>query len=206
VKTNWQKPIIGLPGKKIKEKLKPSSLYLNNFMFNVRSANENDYTKIYALYKAVAAEPIGIARSPEEVTELYIKDFMKDAEESGIELVIEHPDNPETIIADIHCHTPAPKKFHHILSDLTIAVHPDFQGKGAGKKIFVHLLDYITNNRPDILRVELFVQESNERAIAFYKKIGFVPEGRFEKRIPGGANILEADIPMVWFNAAYSGK
>jgi len=173
-------------------------------MFIVRQANDTDYSKIYDLYKKVAETPIGIARSPEEITEAYIKNFMRHAAETGIELVIDNPDNPSAIIAEIHCHKMEPKIFRHVLSELTIAVDPAFQGKGAGKKIFTHLLAFITSSRPDILRVELFTQPSNERAFAFYKKIGFVPEGMFEKRIPGKNGQLEADIPMAWFNPNYT--
>ena len=172
-------------------------------MFTARHANPSDFNKIYTLYKVVAKAPIGIARSPEEITAAHIKNFMADAAGTGIELVIDNPGNKEEIIAEIHCYKPGPKIFNHILSELTIAVHPDFQGQGLGKKIFTFLLEFVTSNRPDILRVELFVQESNERAIELYKKIGFIPEGRFQKRIPGKENMLEADIPMAWFNPAY---
>ena len=172
-------------------------------MLTVRHADASDYDRIYTLYKKVAEAPIGIARSPEEITEAYIKNFMLHAAATGIELVIDNPLDPAAIAAEIHCYKPGPKIFNHVLSDLTIAVHPDFQGQGIGKKIFTHLLEFITSNRPDILRVELFTQESNERALSFYKKIGFAAEGRFVKRIPGRNDVLEADIPMAWFNTAY---
>ena len=172
-------------------------------MFTVRHATPSDAGKIYTLYKKVAEAPVGIARSPDEVTEDYIQQFMKNAAATGVELVIDNPDNEAEIIAEIHCSKDALFIFKHVLSDLTIAVHPGFQGKGLGKIIFTHLLQFITTSRPDILRVELFTQESNERALALYKKLGFTPEGRLEKRIPGNNNRLEADIPMAWFNPAY---
>jgi len=173
-------------------------------MFIVRPATAADSPKILALYKAVGAAPIGIARSPEEVTADYINKFMQQCAERGIELVIENPENDSEIIAEIHCCTPVPKILHHLLSDLTIAVHPNFQGRGLGKKIFSHLLDLIKNTRPGILRVELFTQSSNERAIALYTKLGFIPEGRFENRVMNRHGILEADIAMAWFNPAYT--
>jgi len=172
-------------------------------MFTVRHATPSDVSKIYTLYKKVAEIPFGIARSPDEVTEEYIQQFTRNAAVSGIQLVIDNPAGETGIVAEIHCAQFEPKIFNHVLSDLTIAVHPAFQGQGLGKKIFSHLLQHISTNRPDILRVELFTQESNERAIALYKKIGFLPEGRFEKRVPGHNNLLEADIPMAWFNPAY---
>jgi ribosomal protein S18 acetylase RimI-like enzyme len=172
-------------------------------MFPARPATAHDLEAIYQLYKLVAAQPIGIARAPEEVTKDYIEGFMSQANAAGIEMVIENPDDNQEIIAEIHCTCPAPKIFSHVLNELTIAVHPGFQGRGLGKKIFLALLEFITSSRPDILRVELFVQESNERAIALYKKIGFVTEGRFEKRIMGKHQQLEADIPMAWISPAH---
>lgn len=172
-------------------------------MFSVRPATASDAGKILALYKAVGAAPIGIARSPEEVTPGYIENFMQLAAATGIELVIDNPANSNEITAEIHCWKPDPKILHHLLGDLTIAVHPDFQGKGLGKQIFTHLLDLIKTTRPDILRVELFTQSSNERAIALYTKLGFVPEGRFENRVHNRHGRLEADIPMAWFNPSY---
>jgi ribosomal protein S18 acetylase RimI-like enzyme len=169
-------------------------------MYTVRKATEIDHASIFALYLAVGAAPIGIARSPEEITGDYISHFMQLAATRGIELVIENPAVPGEIVAEIHCYQPAPKILHHIMSDLTIAVRPDFQGRGLGKMIFSHLLAVINNTRPDIVRVELLTQESNERAIALYTQLGFVIEGRFERRVKARHGRLEADIPMAWFS------
>jgi ribosomal protein S18 acetylase RimI-like enzyme len=61
-------------------------------------------------------------------------------------------------------------------------------------------LDFVKNNRPDILRIELISRESNLKAIAFYESLGFHREGKLEKRISYSKNDFEADIPMAWFN------
>lgn len=167
-------------------------------MFTVRPAIAADSNKIYALYKAVATLPVGIARSAAEISEAYIAGFMEKAAATGIQLVIEDPENSDVLAAEIHCYKLAPKTFDHVLSELTIAVHPHFQSKGLGKMIFAHLLELVKNSRPDILRVELVAQESNTRAIELYKKLGFVIEGRFEKRIRNTSGGYEADVPMGW--------
>ncbi len=70
-----------------------------------------------------------------------------------------------------------------MLSELTVAVDPNYQGKGIGKLIFQSLLNIIQEERNDILRVELITRESNRKAIQFYQKLGFIIERRFEKRI-----------------------
>jgi len=91
-----------------------------------------------------------------------------------------------------------------VLSELTIVVHPDFQGKGVGKLLFLHLLQEIKAHRKDIYRVELIARESNRKAIAFYQSIGFKIEGRLVGRISTGHGAFEADIPMAWFNENFT--
>jgi ribosomal protein S18 acetylase RimI-like enzyme len=175
--------------------------YLNEVhMFKIRQANPNDFSKIFALYEIVATETTGLARTGDEITDQYIHDVMKNSSESGIELVIDNPDNSDEILAEIHCYKLGPKTFGHVLSELTIAVDPDHQGKGLGRMIFMHLLAFITNNRPDVLRVELISRETNLKAISFYESLGFKREGKLENRIGSDENGFEADIPMAWFN------
>ena len=172
-------------------------------MFKIRQATSEDLTKIYALYKKVATESTGLARSGDEITWQYVENFMKNSGDSGIELVTDHPENSSQIIAEVHCYKLVPKTFSHVLSELTIAVDPDFQGKGIGRMIFTDLLDLIKTNRPDTMRVELISREFNLKAISFYESLGFKREGRLEKRIRSNANEFEADVPMAWFNPNY---
>lgn len=172
-------------------------------MFEVRQANSNDLNKIYSLYKKVAEQTTGIARSSAEITKPYVKSFIRNSAETGIELVIDNPEKKENIIAEIHCYKLTAKVFSHTLSELTIVTDPDFQGKGIGKMIFMHLLDSISNYRNDVLRVELIARESNRKAIKFYQQIGFKLEGRLENRIMNSLGNFESDIPMAWFNKNY---
>jgi ribosomal protein S18 acetylase RimI-like enzyme len=172
-------------------------------MFKIRQATSEDLNKIYALYKKVATETTGLARSGDEITGQYVEDLMKHSSDSGIELVTDHPENSSQIIAEVHCYKLVPKTFSHVLSELTIAVDPDFQGKGIGRMIFTDLLDLIKTNRPDTMRVELISREFNLKAISFYESLGFKREGRLEKRIRSNANEFEADVPMAWFNPNY---
>lgn len=169
-------------------------------MILIKHASPTDIKQIFLLFRKVAAEPGGIARSDDEITYNYIEEFMQNAANTGVELIAIDDSNGGEIIAELHCYKFFPKAFKNVLSDLTIVVHPAMQGKGIGKKIFLELLNYIELKRPDILRVELIARESNTKAIDFYKQIGFVQEGRFEKRIIGTDNQFEADIPMAWFN------
>lgn len=172
-------------------------------MYEIRNADTIDFDKIFSLYQKVASQSVGLARSGEEITEQYVQNFMRHSSQSGIELIVEDPNNRSQVIAEIHCYKLVPKVFTHVLSELTIAVDPDFQGKGIGKMIFSQLLDFIKINRHDVLRVELISRESNLKAITLYQKLGFKIEGKFEKRIQNNHGQFEADIPMAWFNPNY---
>ena len=173
-------------------------------MITIRQATSADFLSIINLYKKVAETSGGIARSAHEITAPYVRHLMLKSEQLGVELVAEDLEKGTNIIAEIHCYPPDPSVFNHVLSNLTIVTHPDFQGQGIGKQIFTQLLQHISQSKPHILRLELITRESNTKAIAFYKRLGFVAEGRFEKRIYSANNTFEADIPMAWFNPNFT--
>ncbi|MOA16500.1 Spermidine N(1)-acetyltransferase [compost metagenome] len=79
---------------------------------------------------------------------------------------------------------------------------PEWQGKGVGRHLFSALIEDVEENHSNILRIELFARESNDKAIRFYEKLGFTIEGKFVNRVMG-VNGLEADIAMAWFNHNY---
>ena len=107
------------------------------------------------------------------------------------------------LIAEVHAYKPGIKVFDHVLSDLTLIVHPDFQGKKIGRTIFTIFLEELSINRPDVGKVELIARESNRKAIDLYQSLGFRIEGRFEMRIKTPAGLFEADIPMGWQNPIF---
>jgi ribosomal protein S18 acetylase RimI-like enzyme len=168
-----------------------------------RTARLDDWPKIKELHLAVSREKNGIARWEHEVTEDYILDFMKKSLNHGLMIVAENPNNAEQLIAEIHASTPQIHVFNHLLSDLTIAVHPDFQGKRIGRTIFTIFLEEVSTNMPNIAKIELITRESNKRAIHLYQSLGFIIEGRLEMRIKTPEGNYEADIPMGWQNPTY---
>lgn len=165
-----------------------------------RIADINDLTRILDLYKAVARIEGGIARLEREVTEAYVKNFILKSVESGLIIVGENPENPDELIAEIHGYKTGPYVFDHVLSDVTIVVHPHHQGKKIGRTILTIFLEEIAHNRPDIGKVELITREGNLRAISLYQSLGFKIEGRLEMRIRTPEKTYEADIPMGWQN------
>ena len=60
----------------------------------------------------------------------------------------------------------------------TIATHPDYRGRGIGKKLLVHAID--SARREGIVRAFLEVREGNAVAINMYHGLGFIEDGRRE--------------------------
>lgn len=60
---------------------------------------------------------------------------------------------------------------------LGIGIDPGWQGRGAGRLLIGRLLDW-ADNWANVLRVELTVHADNDRAMALYRAMGFVEEGR----------------------------
>lgn len=165
-----------------------------------RTADIDDVHRLIKLYKAVAQTEGGIARVEQEISESYVRDFLEKSLSSGIIIVGENPDDPEELVAEVHAYKAGIKVFDHVLGDLTIVVHPKFQGKKLGRTIFTIFLEEVGRNRPDIGRVELIAREGNLKAIELYQSLGFQIEGRLEMRIKTPEGNYEADIPMGWQN------
>lgn len=164
-------------------------------MKKIRRTHKNDIDNIYYLYKKTASTLGGLARHEDEITKEYISSFVTQSIGKGLSLVIEIDDH---IIGEIHAYSPGLKVFNHVLSDLTICIHPDYQGQQYGKKIFSEFMKIVKIEMQNIKRVELITRESNTKAIDFYKNIGFVIEGCLKNRIDGISDNLENDIPMAW--------
>lgn len=172
--------------------------------YSVKAAGIEDCQQLFELYKLVSKNIGGIARTQDEITFEYLSSFTKKAHDKGLQFIIHNENN--NIIGEIHCYKLEPKVFDHIFSELTIVIHPDYQSKGLGKRLFEHLLNYVENNRQDILRIELIARESNVKAISLYESLGFEKEGKLKNRIKVSDNAFESDIPMGWFNKNYENK
>ncbi|AEI51660.1 GNAT family N-acetyltransferase [Runella slithyformis] len=163
----------------------------------IRKSIIQDLLSIQQLYQTVARISGGIARKEHEISEAYIQNFLTKSLANGCSMVAEEDGR---IIAEVHTYSFGIECFAHMFGDTTICVHPDFQGKGVGRKVFSALLDYVSNERKDILRVELHARESNAAAIELYKKLGFNVEGRAVGRVLDPDGRIVADVPMGWLN------
>ncbi len=161
---------------------------------DIRESSTVDEPAVFDLYKRVASVPGGLARLENEVVPEYVSAFLRKAQTRGLSLVASVD---RQLAGEIHAYPSDLFCFAHVWSELTIAVHPGYQGQGVGRRLFEAFMAHV-GQRKEVLRVELIARESNSKAIAFYETLGFQQEGRFEGRIRNLDGSLEADIPMAW--------
>jgi putative acetyltransferase len=89
------------------------------------------------------------------------------------------------------------KRLAHVVR-LTIVVHPGFERQGVGTALMQDLIAWATRT-PAVGKIELNVRAINEGAIALYRKLGFVEEGRFKNRVRLEDGTFVDDIAMGWF-------
>ena len=169
--------------------------------FQIRHTTKADLTAIKELYKAVATNQRGIARSEAEITDKYINQVWEGIQAEGLGMLVL---DEERVIGEIHASKKGLGIFDHILSHLTIGVHPDYQGKGVGKMLFQHFLAFVVKERPEISRVELEARASNVAGIKLYESQGFVLEGRMINQTKNLDGSHEDGVMYAWFNPAYS--
>ena len=167
-----------------------------------RNAELQDIPSLLKLYTAVATQGT-LVRSDSEITVEYIQGFIEKGITGGLIIVAEHPERPHELVGEIHAVKTGVTIYDHVLTDLTFAVHPDFQKKGLGRSLLTLFLDEVARNRPDIGKVELMVQESQARAISLFQSLGFLIEGRLEMRRRNADLSYEADIAMGWQNPTF---
>lgn len=162
--------------------------------FSIRPTKMDDVAAVVAVHRATAAIPGGIARRPEEITDAYVARILGEALADGVGLVA--VDQGGVVIGEIHAVRIPVRLFSHVLSDLTVAVHPDWRGRGVGSALFHALFAAARAMDPPIVRVELNAGAGNAGALRLYERLGFRVEGRLEKRgrFPDGT--FEDDIAM----------
>ena len=160
----------------------------------IGALNADATDAVVALYRAAAGGNGGLARRPEEIDAASVRPFLEGAARNGVSRAAWAPDG--TLAGEIHALRMAPAQFNHVLTDLTVAVHPTWQGKGVGSLLFMALIEAARQMTPPIERIELMAREGNEGAIRLYERIGFVKEGRFAGRVHLPDGTVEADIAM----------
>lgn len=158
--------------------------------FSIRPAAPGDRDAIVALHRAAAVTPGALARAPDEVTPTYAEGAIA----SDVCLVAVETDG--FLCGEIHAKRESPAIFAHVLGGLTVAVHPERQGRGIGSRLFEALITRARVMHPPILRIELAAGAGNGGAVRLYERLGFQHEGRqlARGRLPDGR--FEDDILM----------
>lgn len=167
----------------------------------IRPGRAGDTRAIHDLYVRVAAVSGGLARHADEIDLPYVEDFVNRSLADGVIFVAEAAASG-SLAGEVHAYRNGLRRFAHVLGSLTVAVDPDSQGRGIGRRLFEALLAEVRDQRPDIVRVELITQQSNVRGQRLYESLGFRRQGRFEQGIRGPDGALEADLPMAWLRWA----
>ncbi|WP_108868191.1 GNAT family N-acetyltransferase [Aquimarina aquimarini] len=171
--------------------------------FEIQKAELKHASELLQLYIKVAGISDGIIRNKEEINQGYVNNFLKHSIENGLILIAVINGH---LVGEIHAYTPTIYAFQHILTDLTIIVDPDHQGKGIGRSLFESFLNIVKTNLDHIKRIELYTREHNKRNVSFYKSLGFINEGRQKDKIYISASEFETPLHMAWFNPNYNTK
>lgn len=81
---------------------------------------------------------------------------------------------------------------------LNIVVHPGHTARGVGTALMTEMMRW-AGGRAGLEKIELLVRASNTRAIALYRRFGFVEEGRLRARVRTEDGRFLDDLAMAWF-------
>lgn len=160
---------------------------------SLRNARPEDAPRLAAAERTIARVPGMLASRPEEIVDDVIRRTIVDLVERdrGVYLVAERGD---MIVGHALLEPLALAVTAHV-ARLTIAVHEGHQGQGVGRALMSELLRRARSS-PRIEKVELQVRSSNDRAIALYRSLGFVEEGRKTRRLKIGPDAYLDDLYM----------
>ena len=160
----------------------------------LRPTTPPDAAALLSLYRAVAATPnSGLARHTDEIDGGYVDAFLGGRDSCWMSIGAFHDGD---LVGEIHAARMQPRQFHHVFTDLTIAVHPRMQGHGVGSRLFGELFACAARLDPPVTRIELVARTGNAAAIRLYERLGFRAEGRFRDRVRLADGRVEDDIPM----------
>lgn len=162
----------------------------------IRKAKVEDACAIFIAEQEIAVTPGYFCSQPSELRKQNVIKMIEKLEKNnqGIYLVAEKDGQiiGHAFLEPLHlnyiCH----------VAQLTIGVHQGWQEKGIGTALMQHLIDWVLQSR-NIEKIELNVRASNTRAIALYKKMGFVEEGRLKNRIKISNSYYIDDLLMAFY-------
>jgi ribosomal protein S18 acetylase RimI-like enzyme len=140
----------------------------------MRQAKPSDALAVTALLRQVAETGVSFAAPHEIDPERIARDL---AEGLGLRIVVER--NGE-VVGYLKLD---PGLYESVArtARMQLAVREDLRGRGIGAELLRAAVSWAEGGALD--RIEIFVRENNPRAIALYKRFGFVEEGRLRQRV-----------------------
>ncbi len=162
----------------------------------IRPAEPSDAAAIAAIEQEVARTPGLLNARPGEIPVSAFRDTIDALRDGkcGIYLVAECE---RQVIGHLLLQ-PLPLAARAHVCTLTIVMHPQWQGRGLGRSLLAHGIDWARGN-PCIEKIELTVRADNTRAIALYESLGFEREGLLKQRVRGDDGKCRDDIAMALF-------
>ncbi|MCB9798450.1 GNAT family N-acetyltransferase [Candidatus Nomurabacteria bacterium] len=77
----------------------------------------------------------------------------------------------EKVVGFMGAYIDALPRLRHVAHLKAVFVETEYRGKGISKRLFEFLTDKL--KEAGVLKLQLLVNKENERAVAFYKKLGF---------------------------------
>ena len=159
----------------------------------IRKAKVEDAHAIVTAEQEIAQTPGYFCSQPSELSEQNVIRTINvlGESENGIYLVAEQEGKiaGHAFLEPLHL-----KSICHV-AQLSIGVHHGWQEKGIGTALMKQVIDWAKQSKT-IEKIELNVRASNDRAIALYKKMGFIEEGRLKNRIKINESLYIDDVLM----------
>jgi ribosomal protein S18 acetylase RimI-like enzyme len=160
---------------------------------SIRKARREDAPLLAAAERTIARVPGRLASRPDEIDDTATGEMIVNLNDRGRGryIVAEHAGS---IVGHALLESLSLAVTSHVVR-LTIAVHEGHQGRGVGRALMNELLHW-AQSTPHVEKVELQVRSSNQRAIALYRSLGFVEEGRKTRRLKIGPDQYLDDVYM----------
>jgi RimJ/RimL family protein N-acetyltransferase len=164
-------------------------------MLTIRTAAKDDAAIVWDAERRTAMTPALLASRPDEIRVELVEQKIQAAAAHGCYVVAE-------IDGKIVGHAfleplGSLAAISHVFT-LTIVVHPGMLGQGIGSALLMELLERARRDTR-VMKVELRVRSTNTRAMALYRKLGFVEEGLFRRRLRLEDGSFMDDLSMAWF-------
>jgi ribosomal protein S18 acetylase RimI-like enzyme len=136
---------------------------------SIRPMSENDFDGIYDLYMDESVNPY-MAYDP--MGKAAFRSLFEEFKKRDYSWLIGNANEIYAMCFAIK----GPGRCSHVASLLSLAVKKDRQGQGLGKQIVKEALRTLKHD--GFKRIDLMAESDNDKAIAFYKSLGFQIDGR----------------------------